>query len=339
MRWGKEHHKRFAEVVVFAALIVAALLFAFLRSWTSHRVPARVDYGATFSKIDAQSLNLDWRRTYIAVLDDLGVRTLRIPIYWNDVERSPGEYSWDDVDWMMDQAAQRAAKVTLVIGRKVPRWPECFVPDWAERLYPSFEDQALLDYLSAVVHRYDASPALDRWQVENEPFYDFGNCPSSDPQLFTSELKLVHDLSKKPIMLTTSGENEVWSDTAVRADVLGISLYKITWSDALGYSVYPYGPDFYAAKAAITKPLVGRIVVSELQAEPWFAKPWQQMTLAEQTAAFTADQLKQNAKLATDAGFDQIYLWGVEWWFFLHLQGEDGLWNAGKELIHNQAPL
>jgi len=31
--------------------------------------------------------------------------------------------------------------------------------------------------------------------------------------------------------------------------------------------------------------------------------------------------------------YDTQYLWGAEWWYWLHLQGESDMWEMGKELF------
>jgi hypothetical protein len=307
------------------------LLFvlSFLRVSSIASTEAEPVFGVTFSSAYATSLGLDWRRTYLATLDELQVKHLRLPVYWNEVNPSEGEYVWNDLDWMMEQAAAHGAEVTLAIGRKVPRWPECHIPTWVTDEQQSKE---LLAYLELLVMRYDASTALVRWQVENEPLFPFGGCPVPDPELLEEELTLVHSLSEHPIMLTASGENEVWIDTAIRADVLGVSLYRTTWNDLTGYFIYPLGPEFYRLKSALARSFVDGIVLSELQAEPWFQKAQLDTPLADQVKMFTPDELEEQLLGATLVGFDEIYLWGVEWWYWLNVQGEEEMWKKAKEV-------
>ena len=74
-----------------------------------------------------------------------------------------------------EQAEKREAKSLLVMGRKVPRWPECHFPEWAEDLDEKEQQQKVLDLMKEVVLRYRDSEAIQYWQVENEPFFFFAN--------------------------------------------------------------------------------------------------------------------------------------------------------------------
>lgn len=334
----RRHHKKYlAGVVVFTSLTLVIAMFAVIQAKRLHPEVKDVAYGATFSTAYAESLGLDARRTFIAVVDELGIKKIRLPVYWSDVEPSERQYQFEEVDWFVREAEDRGVALTLVVGRKVPRWPECYIPDWAERLAPVYQNQALLDYLENVVRRYDASVAVERWQVENEPFYDFGDCPPPDAKLFDDELALVRRISDKPIQLTTSGENEFWIDTALPADVLGASMYRVTWNPLFGYSVYPLGPDYYAAKAVAVREFVDKVIISELQSEPWLTEPITDSTPVSLAAQFTPKELTANIAFAKQAGFDEIYLWGVEYWYWMAEEGQGALWEAGKKIIMEPA--
>lgn len=327
----KRGNKHIAEVIAFLALAVVIALIAYTR-FQSTQVPEETIFGVTFSANYARDLGLDWRKAFIDTLDDVGVRHFRIPVSWSDVEFENGKFYWSDVDFMMDEAAARGARVTLAVGRKVPRWPECYIPDWAERLGREYQNQEVLDFLETVVMRYNDHPALVRWQVENEPFFPFGECPPPDYELFTHELDLVRSLSNKPVMITTSGEAEFWVESAIPADVLGVSMYRVTWNELLGYFVFPLGPEFYRAKAALAEPFA-HVIVSELQAEPFFRDSPKVMSIGDQTTSFPPEELLENVAYATQGGFDEIHLWGVEWWYFMKVNGNDGYWETAKELF------
>ena len=325
----------FSEILVFIVLILVIAISAVIQAERNDHQSSAIIYGATFSTTYADNLGLDPRRAYLAVIDELGLRHIRLPVYWSDVEPTQNIYAWDELDWMIDEAAKRGVNLTLVIGRKVPRWPECYVPDWAEKLASNYQNQALLDFLENVVRRYETSPAVSRYQVENEPFYNFGECPTPDANLFDRELALVRQWSDKPIQLTVSGENEFWVDTAIPADILGVSMYRATWSQIFGYWIYPMNPDYYGAKALAVAPLTDAVIVSELQAEPWFRGPLKEADLADLVKEFTPEDLARNIQFAKEAGFDEVYFWGVEYWYWLSQKGEPALWDAGKELIQS----
>lgn len=147
-----------------------------------------VKFGVTFSQKFATDMGLDWQETYLAMLDDLGVKKLRLPVYWDLVERSKDNYDFNDLDWQLAQAEQRNVEVILAMGQRVPRWPECHIPDWIES-----DDQRkgeLLEFIDIVVKRYQDNNAVKIWQVENEPFLPFfGVCPEFDEKLLEEEIK------------------------------------------------------------------------------------------------------------------------------------------------------
>ncbi len=327
---GRRGIKHVAEGVAALAVLGFLLAIAFLHAGKT--TPTHADFGATFSTLYAAQLGLDVHATYLAILDDLQIKHLRLPLYWSSIEQAPDSYDWSDVDWMLKEAQQRGVQVTLAIGRKVPRWPECFMPDWAESLSSKDQQAALTSYLHELILRYDGMSSVVRYQVENEALLPFGSCPLPDPELYKAEIDLVHNLSKKPVMLTVSGEQDAWVDVAVPADVLGASLYKTTWNDLIGYFIFPVGSTFYQVKLAVARPFVTSAVLSELQAEPWFAQAQTETPLPLQAKLFTVDDLHTQVELAKSIGFDEIDLWGVEWWYWMKLQGRPDLWEAGKKI-------
>src|SRR3989344_2832566 len=154
------------RLVWIAAVIIALFgtIFLFL---TLREVPPRVIYGVTFSVMQAEDLGLDWRTAYKAVLDDLKVRELRIPAYWPRVEPKRDTYDWRELDFEMSQAQMRDARVILAVGRRLPRWPECHIPDWAQKLSWEEQKEELRGYITAVVERYKDDPAITYWQGGN----------------------------------------------------------------------------------------------------------------------------------------------------------------------------
>lgn len=295
------------------------------------------EFGVTFSDLYATSLGLDWKNAYTSMLDELDVVHIRIPVYWSEVEQTPGVYDFSDLDWMMNEAKDRGAQVTLAIGQKVPRWPECYIPSQYGEIDADTRNVALLAYLEAVVTRYKDHNALSRWQVENEPFFPFGICPPPDASLVVKEIELVRRLDPDhDIQLTTSGEQSIWVTTAIPADVLGVSLYRIVYNDYTGYLGVPLQPFFYRVQRWISSPFARHIIISELQAEPWNAYLYVSTdpdVLDRGYRVFTEKNLQDHVEFARRSGMDEIYLWGVEWWYYLKTMGNDKLWVAAKEIF------
>lgn len=326
---------RLPRVHLYAVLIpiaFVAAVFVSLAHFLQKPNPPPA-FGVTFSSVYARELGLNEHDLFDALTDDLHVHAMRIPVYWSEIEKTPGTFSWDDVDWLVHEAETKHVAVTLAVGSKVPRWPECFIPDWANAETATLRHDAALDMVKQTIERYRASTAVIRWQIENEAFFPFGVCPKPDAKSFAEEVSLVKRLDSRPIQLTVSGEIEPWVDAAVPADVLGISLYRVTWNNFYGYFSYPIPPLFYRLRAASVKPFVDQLIISELQAEPWFPEPIDHRTPEEWYQTFPAEQLKKNVAFAEQTGIHEVYLWGAEWWYYLKAHGDDRLWLAAKDIL------
>ena len=84
--------------------------------------------GVTFSSTYSEELDLPPEEVLTALVTDLGVKRVRIPVYWSEQETAPGMYDFSALDSLMKIADTHGTEVTLVIGMKVPRWPECYLP-------------------------------------------------------------------------------------------------------------------------------------------------------------------------------------------------------------------
>lgn len=326
-------------VIVFAVMAVG-LFFVSVVSDNLGLEEKPVLLGATFSKSYAESLGLDWKLTYLAILDDLHVPTLRIPAYWNDVERSPGKFDFSNIDFQVDGAAKRGVKIILAIGRKLPRWPECHVPDWA-RMKSEDEQQArIISYVEKTVRRYARYDAVVSWQVENEPFFDFGQCPKPDRDFLKREIAAVKSIDARPIVISESGELSTWTNAASMADVLGISTYRIVWDKHVGFLFWPVTPRYYAIRASVVRPFVDRIIITELQAEPWSTAGILHLPIDEQLRLMSPERLRDNVLFVKRIGFPEAYLWGAEWWFWLKTRGRPEMWDQARQLyLENRLPV
>lgn len=325
-------HKRkiplFIIKIIVVVLFFTGIFFLLNRSASNEQL-----FGITYSVQYAQDLGIDSHAAYLALLDDVGVKRVRLPFYWSRIEAQNNQYDWREMDWYIQQAEKRGVEITPVIGYKVPRWPECYLPDWARIMDDDYWHAELMAYLRVLVNHYKDSPAITRWQVENEFFFPFGVCPMPNIKKHLAEIQLVKLLDDRPIQATVSGELEPWFNTAVLVDVLGVSMYLVTWNDVLGYFFYPISPSFYASRTILIRPWVDRVIISELQAEPWFSEPIDRRPLDLWYQVFDADTMRKNIYFARSTGLDEVYLWGAEWWYFLKINGENGLWNVAKEVF------
>jgi hypothetical protein len=62
-------------------------------------------------------------------------------------------FDWALADALIQFSQDQEVKLIVAIGAKVPRWPECFIPDWAEVLDPSQRQQAVASFLEKASFR------------------------------------------------------------------------------------------------------------------------------------------------------------------------------------------
>lgn len=332
------------KIIGWAALAVlglALLLFAYFNFPVKNVPDRQFDMGVTFSHRYAKDLGLDWKKTFVSMLDELRIRKIRIPVYWDLVEPSKGNYDFQDVDWQLDEAQKRGAKVILVVGQKVPRWPECFVPGWVEN--DAERKTAVLRLVSRTVERYKNHPAVEKWQVENEPFLTFGICPPLDKNLLDTEIDVVRLKDQtRPVVITDSGELSLWVQAAKRADIFGTTMYLDIWSKKVGYFRYPIGPRFFHFKQWLIRTVADQenSIVVELQGEPWMAGWLMDFSVEKQLENFNAAELERNVTFAKKADFPEIYVWGVEWWCWLkEVKNEPSLWNKARDIFGGQSRI
>lgn len=334
--------KKFLIIVGVIIVVVSIILLCLYL--ISRRLPFySTIFGATFSRQYAIDLGLNWQETYLAILDDLQIKKIRIPARWNEIEQTRGKMDFSNLDWQINEAGKRGVEIILAFGRKVPRWPECHDPVWLKNLSLSDQHQQTLEMIKKTVEHYKNSPAIKTWQVENEPLVGwFGiNCPKPDREFLKKEIALVRSLDSRPILLTDSGELGLWGRSAGLGDLFGTTLYRLVWNRYIGYWKYWFlPPDFYRIRAILAKKPMNQMMVAELQAEPWFALSPADLPnssllppLDEQTKSMNGKQLRENINYTKRVGFPEAYFWGVEWWYWLKLKGDASVWEAGKAAI------
>ena len=329
----KKVFKKIFLVIFLIILFFAGYLFI-------GRAPEveKTKWGVNFSHKHARDLGLDWKENYLALIDDLGVKNIKLAVYWDLIEKEEGFYDFQDLDWQIKTAEKKGVELFLVMGMKVPRWPECHIPDWAEQLDKEKQQEKILKLLKEVVLRYQDSSAIWAWQVENEIFFPFGNCPWSDRDFLKKEIDLVRslDMQKRPVIISDSGEGSFWFGAAKLGDIVGTTMYRKVWFHRLEtYVTYPLPPVFYARKAKIIEKLFGKKVINvELQAEPWGPKLLYDSSLEEQEKTMNLEQFKKNINFAKKTGFDTFYLWGAEWWYWMKIkQDNPEIWQEAKKLF------
>lgn len=299
----------------------------------------KVIYGVTFShKYSSENLKLPWTEVYWEILNDLGVKDIRLAVHWDKLEERQNEYNFTDWEWMVEKAAEKEARVIMAIGRRTPRWPECHDPKWIKDLGRAEQNEQTLLMIEKVVKHFKKYKNIVAWQVENEPLLNvFGECPKADKELLKKEIALVKSLDERPVIITDTGELSDWQEAASMADIFGTTMYKTIWNSVIGVWRYPLPPAYYyyKAKRISEKYNLAKIIVAELQAEPWVAGGGylSEMQLNEQLNLYDERDFKNNLEYVKRAGFTEVYLWGVEWWYWLKKEKNTPIfWEMGKKI-------
>ncbi len=330
------------SVLKLLLVIVSIIIIAFLGQYffdSFYSFPKQIDYGVSFSPQYAQYLGLDWEKTFIEIIDELKIKNLRLPTYWSSLEPEKYLFNFSDTDFMLDLADKKGAKVILVLGARQPRWPECHLPNWVSKLDLPSRQNETLKFITAVLERYKDRKSIWAFQVENEPFLPFfgENCDKGDVNFLKKEVELVKKMSGKPVIISDSGELGSWIVPMQLSDIFGTTLYKEVYNPVMGYISYPILPYFYNLKSQIIKrifaPQNQKTIIVELQSEPWlFSKDLKDDT-DQQSQLFPVEKLKSYIEYAQKTGFDEVYLWGVEWWYWMAQNGHPEYLEFAKTLF------
>jgi len=329
--------KKVLKYFLFGFLIFLSFFIFYL--FVGKTKPAeKIEWGVVFSQKHAQLLGLDWKKTYLQILEDLKAKNLKIITHWDLIEPKNNQFNFEDLDWQIKEAEKRNAKIILVIGMKTGRWPECHIPKWItqnSKLKSQNYENEILDFLPTIIKRYKDSKAIFAWQVENEPFFPFGECPKIEKNFVKKEIELVRSLDKRPIIFGDSGEFSFWIEAARLGDIVSTTLHRrVYFKEFERYITYPFPPVYYWRKAKLIEFFFKKkVIIGELQAEPWCKNLIYNCDLKEQEITMDFKKFKENIDFAKKTGLDTIYLWGVEWWYWLKEKGDERILNEAKTLF------
>ncbi|MBI2574192.1 MAG: cellulase family glycosylhydrolase [Candidatus Wildermuthbacteria bacterium] len=333
--------KKTVRIVLFALFALFAAVFVFFFVGKAP-IAKEIVWGVNFSQKHAINMKLDWKETFLALLDELGAEHVKISIDWDMIQGDNPNFFFQDVDWQMRELEKRGAKAFLVIGNKTTRWPECHIPSWVKVLPKDQQQSAALRLVKGLVERYKNSPALEMWQAENEPFFPFGECQWSDIDFVKKEVALIKSLDQKhPVVITASGEWSLWRRSSIIGDMTGSTLYRRVWFSFPKTSLpqwfirYPFPPVFYWRRALLADKLFSKkVIVGELQAEPWSQKLLYDTTVEEQAKTMNPEFFREIVSYAKRTGLNTFYLWGSEWWYWMKVkQNNPEMWEEAKKLF------
>lgn len=338
-------HSRFWHkiVIVLCAIVLFCMtsMYGIARYYIAKHANEPFRLSATFISDYAEYFELDAKDTLHAMLDDLGIRDLRLVSYWDKIERNQGTYDFTELDWQFEMAKQYDAKIALALGLRQPRWPECHMPKWAMGQTREQWQPELMKFIEAVVNRYKDNPQLDSYQLENEFFLKvFGECPDFTRERLVSEFDLVRRLDPHHKLVVSMSNNAIGTPIGEPTpDEWAISVYKRVWDKTLTkrYFEYPLPAWYYAFRAGWVEMTRGHnSFIHELQTEPWPAADQgvKDASIEEQDKSLDADRLEDRIKYGEATGMREVGLWGVEWWYWRKVKMNDpSLWDVGKQAV------
>ena len=286
---------------------------------------------------------------------------VRLPVYWNLTQPSPGVLDYTVTDQLLEvvadhnKTAPRPTRVILTVGARNFVYPELHMPEWAgPREQPEIDfaqqNAPYRDYFDSTLLRYRSSPLLYAWQVENEALDYVVNDTTGDdqitPEQMAWEIGEVHRLDPKHRASTTTFDGwnviEDWLQMTFAAPLDAVGLARsghptsaLAQGDALGLDVYVDGPHMpfrfttVALRSSWKVESIGfwaglaRAQGKQVWLTELQAQPW-----SSDPGAFSTDDLIQEAKIYRNAPLQVVLLWGVESWL------ADPAWmDAGQSAI------
>ncbi|MEY4440534.1 MAG: hypothetical protein RLY49_160 [Candidatus Parcubacteria bacterium] len=331
--------KYFSKKIIASILVLLVFCFYFLLAHSP-----KIDdpeYGVSFNTVYAKELGLNWKQVYDVLFTDLNIKKIRLAAHWNMVEPQKDKFNFEELDYQVKKATEHNADIIFAVGKRLPRWPECHIPDWALNLSKEEQESYILRYIEATINRYEGNPAIKVWQVENEAFlsvYATDHCLNFDKEFLQKEIELVQsiDTKQRPILITDSGELSTWRKAFFYGDIFGTTLYVYSWNEFIGEFRNPFLPGFYTFRANLLnlfREQKKEAIIAELSLEPWLDKPVIKERTEIQMRRMSPQKFDTVIEFAKNTGMKTQYLWGVEWWYYMKLQGEDWYWERAKELF------
>ena len=337
--WRRNWFHKTLVVLTVLCMVTVGVMYGIARWYMWEQSSKPMVVGASFIPDYAKSLGVDPKETLDAMLDDLDIQQLRLVSYWDKIESTPGTYDFSELDWQFAKANAAGAKVSLAIGLRQPRWPECHMPTWAKNEPMDIWSVQLKTFMKQVIERYKDNPALESYQLENEFFLSvFGDCPDFSRSRLVDEYTYVKELDDShPVIISRSNNALGLPIGQPQPDVFGVSVYKRVWDITITkrYIEYPFPSWFYGFLGGAGKLVTGKdLYIHELQAEPWppNGQDIVDTPLAEQSKSLDAKRLKDRFEYGEATGLRHIDLWGVEYWYYRkQILHDSSVWDVARD--------
>jgi hypothetical protein len=264
--------------------------------------------GISFRSPQVATLGLDLRTTLPTLLT-YPFQIIRLGAYWNRIERTPGTFNTDELDWQIDAAERAGKQIILSVGPlKNFSYPEFFVPSHYlktplkehTRIKPFSKPSlftAAITFIHRLVERYKQRKGIVAWQLEHESVDTLGVEHSwrLDISFVEKEAEAVRNADpSRPIMMNgflptslpvrlsqwwkTRDQGDSLVVAQHLADIIGIDYYPRHALTTIGNkTVYldgsknPWNQQRRRQLFTWTRTHNQKLMVAEGQSEPWEA--------------------------------------------------------------------
>lgn len=307
--------------------------------------------GVTLSHRHLADIGVDLDKALDSLLL-LSLTNVRLCCYWNEIEQTPGKYSYDNLDKIVKFCQKNKINIIFALGMKAPRYPEYHLPNWANSkvnlsrlseigLNQKYLFNRLSLFLEKTINRYKGYSSIKVWQIENEPLDPSGERWLRISEAFlNSEVRLIKSLDPKRKVATTLWGNElglrkVYKKVSDEVDLIGFDFYTKCPATFLKFFLRYMGPNdsLNKIKSIIEElKLSGKkVYIAELQAEPW--EPNEIFTKKYRPKSFLPADFRKNLDFAKKVGLETVYLWGFEYWLWKLQNGDSEYWDKAREAI------
>jgi hypothetical protein len=297
-----------------------------------------ITYGVSFSAKYCRELKIDPQECFTSLIDDLGITRFRLMSYWDEIEAKQGTFDFDELDWQIAECEKKNVAVTLCLGIRQPRWPECHPPEWAKSLDAQQLEDAILHFNKRVIERYGDKKIIISWQLENEAFNKgIGTCVDYSRKRLFAEYRQITSLNKRPIVMSTSNSFGIPIFGPIPT-IVGFSIYRSQYNyEKSEYSFSKTPAIFQRLRSGFIKYILGRhVIVHELQCEPWGPKATVELSDEEQKISMNPQRFHDVIAYTHKTGIPYIDMWGGEWWYWRKVVRDDpAMWNTIKDMLAN----
>src|SRR3989338_6437393 len=100
-------------LMLFFVIIIFLICLAVFGYFFIGKAPEQKNilWGVNFSQMQAEALKLDWKKTYLAILEDLGAKKIKLITNWDFVGGKRGDFFFKDIDWQIAEAESHNASL------------------------------------------------------------------------------------------------------------------------------------------------------------------------------------------------------------------------------------